>query len=348
MTESVLDKQEQHKKRVFAAFAFLLLVIALIVGGWWWFFWRGVESTDDAFIDGYLSRISPQVAGQIMTIEVRDNQYVTKNTPLIRLDPRDEEIALKKEQAAYAVIQAQLQQNQAEQAALRALTGQTQADVKVAQAEYQRDQKEYQRYLESGNAVSKSALDKQATQAKISAATLLARQKSLNSSQAKLVKAEAGMVEIKALLKQAQAAIDNAQLKLSYMSITAPVDGFVTKRTVSVGNYVTVGKEMLTLINNSLWVTANFKESQLRKMRPGQRVDMSVDAFPGHVFQGRVDSIQRATGSVFSILPAENATGNYVKVVQRVPVRIVFTDKDISRYPLSPGMSVVPRVYVTD
>lgn len=347
MSEEELTSKQQHQKRVFIMFALLLLLAALLVVGWWWFFWRGVETTDDAFVDGDISRISSQISGQVVAIEVNDNQYVKEGTPLVELDARDKQINLHKAQAARAITEAKLQQNQAEQAALQAALEKNQADIEVAQAEYQRDEKEYLRYLQSGNAVSKSDLDAKAATAKISVARLLAQQKNRLSGEAQLRKARAAKEEITATLQQNQAGIASAQLLLSYTKINAPVAGYITKRTISVGNYVTAGSDLMAMISQQVWVTANFKESQLRHMKPGQRVDLNIDAWPGHTFHGKVDSIQRATGSVFSLLPAENATGNYVKIVQRVPVKIVFADNEIQNYPLAPGMSVVPRVYVT-
>lgn len=340
------DKQQRYKKRVFTVFALLLFLVAVGIFGWWWLFWRGIETTDDAFIDGDISHIAPQISGQVTAIDVRDNQYVEKGTTLVTLDSRAEQIALEKAQAAYQVTAAQYQQNQAEQAVVQALIEQARADIDVAQAQYQHAQREYLRYRDSGSAVSKSELDGKAAQAKISAAALLAREKSFNSSTAQLRKVQAALAEINATLQQNQAEIDRARLQLSYATIRAPVTGFVTKRTISVGNYVTSGRQMLTLISGQVWVTANFKENQLRHMRSGQSVEIQIDAFPGQIFHGKVDSVQRATGSIFSLLPAENATGSYVKIVQRIPVKITFTDEQITKYPLAPGMSVVPRVDV--
>ena len=147
-------------------------------------------------------------------------------------------------------------------------------------------------------------------------------------------------------VQQSQAAVDEAELELSYAKIYAPSDGRITRKTVQEGAYVQVGEALLAIVPDDLWVTANFKETQLNDVRPGQPVEISVDAFPGKIFNAHVDSIQRGSGSRFSLLPPENASGNYVKVVQRVPVKIVFDQPPDPNYPLGPGMSVVPEVRV--
>ncbi|WP_053115707.1 HlyD family secretion protein [Winslowiella iniecta] len=343
---SELAQQQRQKKRLFSGFALLLLVATLVAIGWWWFVWRSVETTDDAFIDGHLAQISAQIAGRVTAIAVQDNQHVRQGDLLVQLDPRDRQIALDKALAARSITEARLQQNQAELSALQASLGQVEANVQLAEAEYQRDQKQYLRYKNSGNAVSPSELDAKAASAKTSAASLLAQQKSINYSKAQLMKARAALAENRATLQQDEAEIANARLLLSYTRITAPADGYVTKRSVELGNTISAAGVLMYLVDNHVWVTANFKENQLAAMRPGQTVEVSVDAWPQQRFQGRVDSIQRATGAVFSLLPAENATGNYVKIVQRVPVKIVFTDDAISRFPLAPGMSVVPYVNI--
>lgn len=346
--EQKIRQQEYRKKRVFITFAGLLMIAVLLICAWWWFVWRGMETTDDAFIDGDISRIAPQISGRVTAIYFADNQFVNQGAPLVDLDRRDAQIGLDKALAVQAMIKARLQQNHAGQSALQATLEKVRADIAVAQAEYQHDQKEYLRYVRSGNAVSQSALDAKAVQAKISAARLLSQEKNLDSEQAQYRKVQAEAVELEAVLRQNAAQIANAQLQLSYTHIVAPMSGFASKRHVVTGDYVRTGTEMLAIVGQQVWVTANFRENQLKEMKPGQPVEIQVDALPGRIFHGQVESIQRATGAVFSLLPAENATGNYVKVVQRVPVKIVFTDKNIHQYPLVPGMSVVPRVRVRD
>jgi membrane fusion protein (multidrug efflux system) len=177
-------------------------------------------------------------------------------------------------------------------------------------------------------------------------ARLDANRQMVGGAQAQVHAAEAQVLAAAAALKQAAANTQAAELQVSYCTITAPVAGIVTHRTVDAGNYVNAGQPLFALVQDDRWITANFKETQLAGIRPGQAVDVKIDAVPSVTFRGRVDSFQAGTGTAFSTLPAENATGNYVKIVQRVPVKIVFDDTRIKDYPLAPGMSVTPRVRV--
>jgi membrane fusion protein (multidrug efflux system) len=309
-------------------------------------FLRNIESTDDAFIDGNMAQISVQIDGRITRIAVQDNQWVKRGELLLELDARDRRIMLDKSLAMRSITDARIAQTRAELVALEANIGQAQANQQLAEAEHQRDQKEYQRYLRSGSAVSHSDLDAKAANARISAATLQAQRKTLSYHRAKLLKTQATLQEYQATLRQNDSEIANARLLLSYTKITAPNDGYITRRTVEVGNTISTGNTLMYVVNNHVWVTANFKETQLAYMHAGQNVEVSVDAWPQRRFKAKVDSIQRGTGAVFSLLPAENATGNYVKIVQRVPVKIVFNDDTVDRFPLAPGMSVTPYVDV--
>lgn len=338
--------QQKQKKRVFTLFSLLVLIVTLVIVGWWWLFLRNIESTDDAFIDGNMAQISAQIDGRIMRIAVQDNQWVKRGELLLELDARDRRIMLDKSLAMRSITDARIAQTRAELVALEANIGQAQANQQLAEAEHQRDQKEYQRYLRSGSAVSHSDLDAKAANARISAATLQAQRKTLSYHRAKLLKTQATLQEYQATLRQNDSEIANARLLLSYTKITAPNDGYITRRTVEVGNTISTGNTLMYVVNNHVWVTANFKETQLAYMHAGQNVEVSVDAWPQRRFKAKVDSIQRGTGAVFSLLPAENATGNYVKIVQRVPVKIVFNDDTVDRFPLAPGMSVTPYVDV--
>lgn len=338
--------QQKQKKRVFTLFSLLVLIVTLVIVGWWWLFLRNVESTDDAFIDGNMAQISAQIDGRITRIAVQDNQWVKRGELLLELDARDRRIMLDKSLAMRSITDARIAQTRAELVALEANIGQAQANQQLAEAEHQRDQKEYQRYLRSGSAVSHSDLDAKAANARISAATLQAQRKTLSYHRAKLLKTQATLQEYQATLRQDDSEIANARLLLGYTKITAPNDGYITRRTVEVGNTISTGNTLMYVVNNRVWVTANFKETQLAYMHAGQNVEVSVDAWPQRRFKAKVDSIQRGTGAVFSLLPAENATGNYVKIVQRVPVKIVFNDDSVDRFPLAPGMSVTPYVDV--
>ncbi|MBF1995903.1 HlyD family secretion protein [Serratia symbiotica] len=341
-----MNSEGPLRKRVFSIYFLILMLGLVVLLAWWWFDWRGVERTDDAFIDGHIAQVSPQLAGRVLSIPVQDNQRVKRGDVLLVLDSRDEQIALQKAFATRQVDEASLAQAKASVSAGQATLEQNLANVQLAEANLLRDRKEHQRYRNSGQAVTASDLDSKAASEKVSAASLLAAQKNVDYSRAELLKSQASLAGAQATLQQDETAIEQAKLQLSYTRLYAPFDGYVTRRDAEVGDYIAAGSTLMRLVSTERWVTANFKEIQLRHMRPGQKVTVDIDAFPGNPLSARIDSMQRATGSVFNLLPAENATGNYVKVVQRIPVKIVFDPPLDADSPLSPGMSVMPEVDV--
>jgi len=301
-----------------AAAAALVLVVAGIV---WWLHARHYENTDDAFIDTHIVQLSPQVLGRITRVYVNDNQQVTKGQPLVEIDPADVQAKLAQAQAQAAQAESVYQQDVAADAGLK------------AQAERaERDADRYRTLQQATvQAVSQQNIDQAITTARNATAQA-------EASKAKIASDEAQIAVAKA---QVQA----AQLNVNYTHIVAPVDGHVAQRSVAEGNYVTPGQALMAIVPLEIWVTANFKETQLAHMRVGQPVTVRVDACPSARIEGRVDSLQRGAGQAFGILPPENATGNFVKVVQRVPVKIVLNNipKDCT---LGPGMSVEPTVTV--
>jgi membrane fusion protein (multidrug efflux system) len=258
------------------------------------------ESTDDAFIDGVVISMAPQVAGQVVSLSVHDNQAVKQGDVLLEIDPRSYQVKLAEAQAELAAAQSRLDQAKAQFAVDQAKADQEQAVAK-------------NRALAATAQVSLSETDIKTAEANV---------------------------------QLAEATVNQAALDLSYTKVTAPQAGLVTHRSVEMGNYVQPGQPLLALVPQQIWVVANFKETQLANMRPGEPVEITVDAYPDHKFHGHVDSIQAGSGAHFSLLPPENATGNYVKVVQRVPVKIVFDDPLDPAHPLGPGMSIVPVVKV--
>lgn len=341
----VSDAQRRQKRRLFLIYLLLMGTAAVILLLYWWSVWRGHETTDDAFVDGHIAQIAPQVAGRVTTLAVADNQPVKRGDLLMTLDSRDYQVALQKAIATRQVDMANLAQARADILARQATVAQDRANVQLAEANLARDRKEHARYLHSGRAVTVSDLDSKAASEKTSAASLLAAQKGADYSQAELEKSRAALTAAQATVRQDDASVAEAELNLGYTRLYAPFDGYVTRRDAEIGDYVTAGSVAMRVVSTQMWVTANFKENQLQHMRPGQPVQIRVDAFPDRQLSGRVESIQRATGSVFTLLPAENATGNYVKIVQRIPVKIVLDPPPASAR-LSPGMSVVPTVDV--
>ena len=333
----------------------IVLFAGLAVAGYvYWLGNKGYETTDDANIDGRAISIAPQVTGEVVSLDVNDNQFVHKGDPLIHIDNRQYVIDRELAQAQLATAKGQLAGFQyAADVARKNFPAQlllAQAQLASAQAVLAKAQSDYER---------QQALPRQATsQQDVDAATAALRQAQAQVNQAdaqvqqaepvpqRIGQAEAEVQQNAGQVAQAQARLDQALLNLSYTLVRAPEDGWITKRNVEVGNYVTPGQQIFSIVSPQIWVTADFKESQLRWMRPGQSVTISVDAYPELNLKGHVDSIQLGTGSKFTAFPPENATGNFVKIVQRVPVKIDIDSGLDPQRPMSLGLSVEPRVKV--
>ena len=307
----------------------IVLGVALVL---YWLHARQYESTDDAFIDARTVQISAQVAAAITDVPVTDNQMVEAGTELVRLDDRDYVAQRDEAQASVNNYAAQIAEQKAKIAQAEKQVAQAQASLTFAQQQADR----YQTLAKQGSGT--------VEQAQQYSSNLLQSQAAFAAAQANAAAVEKEEPVLEAQLKNAQAQLAQADANLSRTIITAPVAGRVTRLTAAKGGYAAVGQALMMFVPREVWITANFKETQLDLMRPGQPVDIEIDAFPGRTFKGHVDSVQAGSGTAFSLLPAENATGNYVKIVQRVPVKIVFdAPPDIE---LGPGMSVVPTVKV--
>ncbi len=322
----------RRSKKPFIILGVILLLIAL--GGLtYWLMNRGYATTDDAEIDGDLYQVAPQISGRVTDVLVDDNQHVTAGQVLVRLDDRDEQVAVAKAQAGLAQAQANLAVAQANAAGAAAQVLQAQADLANAQ-------QDFDRY----STINPKAITRQTLDA-ATAAIAGARAK-VTAIQQQAASAQASVGAAQAALAAAQVAVRDAQLQLSYTVITAPAAGHISQKTVEPGNVVAPGSAMLALVGDDVWVTANYKETQLGDVHPGEAATIAVDSVPGVIFKAHVESIQYGTGAVFSLLPAQNATGNYVKIVQRVPVKLVFDDPRVQKYLLAPGMSVTPSVSI--
>jgi membrane fusion protein (multidrug efflux system) len=307
-------------------------VICLFLIVLWWLHARQYETTDDAFIDTRTVQASAQVAAAIVEVPVSDNQLVEAGAELVRLDNRDYVAQRDQAQANVDNLIAQISAQQAKIEQANRQVAQAQAALTFAQQESDR----YQQLAQKGTATIE--------QAQQYSSNLLQCQASFAGAQANEMAIAKQVPVLEAQLAQARATLEQAQANLSRTIITAPVAGRVTKLTAAKGIYAAVGQALMMFVPRDVWVTANFKETQLDLMRPGQPVDITIDSYPDRAFKGHVDSIQSGSGTAFSLLPAENATGNYVKIVQRVPVKIVFDQPpDVL---LGPGMSVVPSVKV--
>lgn len=320
------------------------------------------ESTDDAFIAGHVISVAPRVAGQVITVPVVDNQLVHSNDLLVEIDPADFNMTLAQKNAAadamaanYQAVLAGLEVMQTKLVTARDTVMEAQADVEAAAAAAKRAQADDSRasQLRQDKTISAQEFDAAEAAAQQTAAALNSARQKVVADTSRVKEAEAEYVATKstvamelAKMRQAQADVSSAQLNVAYTRIFAAADGRVTRKAVEPGDYVQTGQALLALVPTEVWVEANFKESQLKKMSPGQKVRVEIDALGGRSFAAHVDSIQAGSGAQFSLLPPENATGNFVKVVQRVPVKIVFDEPLPADHTLGPGLSVTPSVAV--
>lgn len=316
---------KQNKTKKFAVMT--ITILAAIVGIIMFLNSLRYQSTDDAYIESDMVQIAPKVSGQIEEIYITDNQKIKEGDLIAKIDDKDYKVKYEQAQALYEKA---LYSQKVAKAKLDAVNSE------IALAE--KDLKRYKNLYNSG-AVSQQTLDSAQTRYDNTKAKLLAAEEDiLSSSNDKVADAN---------LKALKAQRDQAALYLEYTNVKAPADGTVTNRNVNKGKFVQTGQPLFTLVNDEVWVGANFKENQVGKMKIGQQVEIKIDAYPNKVFKGKIDSIQRASGAKSSLFPPENAVGSFVKIVQRIPVKIVF-DEEINpdKYNIVPGMSVEPKVKV--
>ena len=324
-----------------------LATAAAGVGYLYWDHARHFETTDDAFIAARQFSVAPKVTGYINAVDVTDNQHVDAGEVIARIDDRDYRVALAQAQAqvgaskaGIANIDAQIEVQDAQIASAQAQVAQAQAGLVFAQQQATR----YQNLMKTGSGTVENAQQYE-SQLHQQEAALTSAQAALKVVQRQVESLKAQRTTAVANLAQSQAQLDQAQLNLSYTTLTAAQAGRVANLSGAVGQYVQAGTAIATFVPDEIWVSANFKEPQLNEMRPGQLVELAIDAYPGRKIHGSVASIQPGSGTAFSLLPAQNATGNYVKIVQRVPVKIVL-DNPPADVAIGPGMSVVPTVRV--
>ncbi|MGC5799766.1 HlyD family secretion protein [Sphingomonas sp. NFX23] len=348
------DKKPSVFKKPLFWIILVIVVGGLIIGGvLYWLHARQFESTDDAFVDTHIVRLAPQVAGTLVQVADIDNRHVEAGRLLavIKASGRDAQVA--EAQANESQARAQFAQAQAQVTAAEAQRQQAAAQARVPMAAAVKAQQDLARYEAllrlDPSAVAGQQLDQARATARQTAADAAAAREQIDTATAQISVARKQVGAAKSVIDARRAQVDQANVTIGDLRLTAPVAGQVVNRSVNVGSYVAPGTQLMAIVPDTMWVTANFKETQLTLMKIGQPVDIHVDAYPGVDFKGHVDSIQRGAGQAFALLPPQNATGNYVKVVQRVPVRIVFDAKngpDPKRYPIGPGMSVVPTVKV--
>jgi membrane fusion protein (multidrug efflux system) len=351
--ESGSDDKAQKKsgKKPLIILGFVVLIIA-IVGFVWWFLTRNQETTDDAFTDGNAVTMAARVGGYVDQLNIRDNGFVKKGDLLIRIDPRDYAAKRDGAQAQLGLAQATLQQAkvQLELAMIQypAQLDQARAQESSAQAALDKAALSYRRQHQVNiRATTQENVDAANAQLRDTRANLKAAQAQVriaSQSQKQIDQARTIVEQRSQQVARAHSQLAQAELDLSYTEVRAPSDGWVTRRNVQLGALAQPNSALFTLVTRDLWIVANFKESQLKRMRVGDHVDIEIDAYPDLKLRGHVDSIQRGSGSRFSAFPAENATGNFVKIVQRVPVKIVIDSGLDDDHAIPLGVSVDPTV----
>ena len=402
----------RRRRRVARYLVAAAVVVVLGAAGYYlWRYLNTYETTDDAQIDGHINAVSGRIAGQVIQVGAEEEQFVSAGDVLVKLDSRDYEVALAKAQADLKDAEAALESSridipittantssqlktanssrtdatafvqgaQRQLTATRARLDSVQAQVREAEANYQKASDDVARYklLVDKNEIPRQQYDTAVTTAAAAQAAVDARRAEVREAEQNIVVAQSAVEQANQRITQAdasiesamtaprqvqvsearaksasaqvaqkQALVDQAKLNLSYCTILAPVSGIVGKKTVELGQNISPGQQLMAVVPlDDIWVTANFKETQLSRMKPGQKVRVSVDAY-GRSYTGKIVAVGGASGSRFSVLPPENATGNYVKVVQRIPVRINLDAGQNSDHRLRPGMSVDPKVYL--
>ncbi|WHA42990.1 HlyD family secretion protein [Agrobacterium larrymoorei] len=330
-----------------AAIILALIVVGIAAYFIWLVYFHPYETTDDAFVDARSFSLAAKVSGYLDDVAVADNAHVEAGAVIARIAPRDYQIAVDQAQAQVEAANASITNATAQIDVASAAIEEAKAREASSGAalQFAKDEADRQRQLQQGGAGSLQTSQQAESNLRQAQAAYTEAQANVSSAMKNKVAAEAQRTSAQASLKQAEAQKESADQNLNYTTLTAAQPGRVVKISGAKGQFVQAGQAIAMFVPDEVWVTANFKETQLADMRPGQPVELTIDAYPDHVLHGKVDSVQPGSGTAFSLLPAENATGNYVKVTQRVPVKIIVEEwpKDVS---IGPGMSVVPTVTV--
>jgi membrane fusion protein (multidrug efflux system) len=356
--------KNKNKKKKISIIIFIALALIGTITIYFYLRYKAVHiTTDDAFIDGHIYTIAPKVRGTVKKIYVDDNQLVKKGGVLLEIDPVDYEVTmneassvLRQEESKLAEIDARIEASKRKLSELNAAMKSEKADLELQEAKLKLAEIDFKRAksLYEKDAIPKERFDNAQTGYDVAVSRVKAQAEQLK-------KAEMAVETQKALIRQVEASrppqvsvikakgakLKTAELNYGYTRIYAPSDGYVTKKNVEIGNQIQVDQPLMAVVSLAdIWIIANYKETQLEKVKPGQEVRIKVDTYPGQAFKGKVDSIMAGSGSAFSLFPPENATGNYVKVVQRIPVKILLDEGTDPHHVLRIGMSVVPTVLV--
>jgi membrane fusion protein, multidrug efflux system len=367
--ESMEEKKEKPTRGRKKLAAFILFPVIIILGGIALYLYIQYKethiSTDDAFVDGRVHVIASKVPGTVKALYIIDNQHVRTNDPILGIDPLDYEVKVKEAQADLEAqrttlstirdrvdtAKKQLKEITASLEAGRANLELQRANLDLAKIDLQRAESLLKKEAipKQQYDTSKNRYEVALAQVKAGEAQVNQLEASLETQRALIKQTESGIPPQEAQIRQKEATLQGAELNRGYTKIYAPSEGYITKRTVEIGNQIQAGQPLMAVVplaQEDIWITANYKETQLGRVKPGQKIKIKVDTYPGKVFYGRVDSIMSGTGAVFSLFPPENATGNFVKVVQRIPVKIVLDKGSDPGHLLRIGMSVVPTILI--
>ncbi len=350
MTETTAKKTkkkrpEYKKKRVIVpsitAIILILLGIGTAIHSTYY------QSTDDAFVEGRLISVAPRVSGPVINLLVDDNDEIETGQLILEIDPSDYEVKLHQTEAKLEEAKAKLNVTERQIEEGGSNVQQSYEDINSTKSKLDFAQTDHKRYTDmyKEGIVSKQEYDNSTTHYTVALANHKASEEKSKAMKSALASNKAKAQAVEAEIKKLEAEVEQAKLDLSYTKIYAPQSGMVSARSVEKGNYLQIGQPVMQIVPKNVWIVANFKENQLTYMKKGQKVSIKVDTYPNKRFNGHIDSIQRATGAKSSLFPPENAVGSYVKIVQRIPVKIVF-DENIEDYNIVPGMSVVPKVKV--
>lgn len=349
--EKAADWLSTRNHKLIALAVLAILILAIIAGVLWWLEARKWKKTDNAYIRGPIARLSPGVAGNVTRVFVIDNQVVKAGQPLAAISVGSYDVAVRQAEAEHSAAEAAVLQAEAALVTARAQVRQAAAAARARDAEADVAARDYARYASlSQGAVAEAQRDRAAAQSKSARETAIAADETTRALAARIGQARADIAAAKARVEQALANLANARLRRGDAVVLAPIAGRVTQFDIEPGDYLAPGQPLAAIVGHARWVEANFKEDQLRLMRPGQPVELQIEAWNDFPLQGYVESFQAGSGAQFSALPPQNATGNWVKTVQRVPVKIRFRDDAFRNFParadVVPGLSVNAAVKV--
>lgn len=342
------EKDGKKRKTVTTVILGGVLLAGIIFGLFEYFKYKNIESTDDAQLSSNIDPVVARISDYVTSINFKDNEHVTKGQLLVQLDDKDLVIKEQQAEADLNDAQANADVSKANAASVQSMLATSKDEITSAKINYSKACRDYERYknLYKDGSVTQEQFDQYKTTMQSDSNLVDIADKKYESAQKQYDLALADLTSAQAVVAVKQADLNFAKLQLSYATITAPASGIASKRSIQIGQLVSAGSSLLAVVEDSVWVEANFKETQLSGIKPGQEADVTIDALNGQIIKGTISSFAGATGALFSLLPPDNATGNYVKVVQRVPIKVVLDTKNPGYKLLRPGLSVEVSISV--